>query len=373
MSKWEEVKLGEIATFKNGLNFNKGDFGTGLKIINVSNFQDYSTPRYNELPEIDAKGLANDDYLLKENDILFVRSNGNKELVGRSMFIKNIQEAITFSGFCIRARLESPNTYPKFYAHVFRGDFIRKTISAHAGGANINNLNQTILQNLKVPLPPLPVQRQIAGILSSYDDLIENNLRRISLLEEAARLEYQLLMQEKDETWEVKRLGEVLDLKYGKALKADIRIDGDYPVFGSSGQVGTHNQAIVNGPGVIVGRKGNVGTVFWSDSDFYPIDTVYYVNSQLDLRFLYLNLQTQHFVDGDAAVPGLNRSHALANPIVLPPDSEIKNFSERIKPMFRLQSNLIQQNARLKAARDGLLPGLMSGALAVPEPATLEP
>jgi len=81
------------------------------------------------------------------------------------------------------------------------------------------------------------------------------------------------------EGWERKTLGDQVTLNYGKALKADDRVDGPFPVYGSSGVVGSHEKALVSGPGIIVGRKGNVGSVYWCAKDFYPIDTVYFIDA----------------------------------------------------------------------------------------------
>ncbi len=88
-----------------------------------------------------------------------------------------------------------------------------------------------------------------------------------------------------------------MNLKYGKALKADDRSEGKFPVWGSSGIVGFHETSIVSGPGIIVGRKGNVGSVFWSFTDFWVIDTAYFVESEISLYFLYFNFKEQHFVN----------------------------------------------------------------------------
>lgn len=90
-------------------------------------------------------------------------------------------------------------------------------------------------------------------------------------------------------------------------MKQDNRKDGPVPVYGSGGVVGHHNEAFVQGPGIIVGRKGNVGSVYWSEVDFWPIDTVFYVVTELPLHYIYYNLQHQHFMNSDAAVPGLSR------------------------------------------------------------------
>ena len=160
-------------------------------------------------------------------------------------------------------------------------------------GAAQDNLSQAKLLSLKFPVPTITEQRQIASILSAYDDLIENNRRRIQLLEEAGRLLYKewfvhlrfpghervTITDGVPEGWEKSTVGQTAPLKYGKALRKDRRIPGPFPVYGSSGIVGTHEKALVPGPGVIVGRKGNVGSVYWCKSDFHPIDTVYYVES----------------------------------------------------------------------------------------------
>jgi type I restriction enzyme S subunit len=229
------------------------------------------------------------------------------------------------------------------------------------------NVSKSAFSSIQVRvIKNLDTQRKIASILSAYDDLIENNLKRIKLLEEKAFLSYKgTIVDSSNLAGSRKKLKDVLDLKYGKALKAEHRVEGKFPVFGSSGNVGFHDKFLVNGPGIVVGRKGNVGSVFWSFENFWPIDTSYYVQSDVSLYFLYFNLKEQHFVDTDAAVPGLNRNFALDNPILLPAPERIIEFEEKVKPLFALMQNLYQQNAKLREARDILLPRLMSGEIVV--------
>lgn len=190
-AEWAEAELGNLAEFRNGVNYTKDNFGHGVKIINVKDFKDYSVPKYLELDEINPKGIVSERNLLRENDIVFVRSNGNKDLIGRSiMILSPPAEAITHSAFSIRARITSDQVVPRYMGYVLRSGLIRQTLSARGSGTNISNLNQDILARLKIPLPPLETQRRIASILSAYDDLIENNTRRIEILEEMARRLY---------------------------------------------------------------------------------------------------------------------------------------------------------------------------------------
>ena len=200
----------------------------------------------------------------------------------------------------------------------------------------------------------------IASVLSAYDDLIENNRRRIQLLEQAARLLYKEWfvhlrfpghehVKIKDgvpEGWERKPLGEIAPLNYGKSLKTDNRLPGRVPVYGSSGIVGTHNQAMVNGPTIIVGRKGNVGSVYWSSKDCFPIDTV-------------------PFISTDVAVPGLNRDFAHSRQILTPSSSYHRLFENTVGPFHQQIAILRRQNAKLERALDLLLPRLVSGEVVV--------
>lgn len=383
---WPMVALGELAGFRNGVNYTKESFGSGICIINVKDFKDYSSPRYHELDEINPDGVVRSDSLLKENDLIFVRSNGNKELIGRSMIVLGSPDKpVTHSAFTIRARFTSEQALPRFYSYFLRSGVIRQVLSSQGSGTNISNLNQDILSRLQVPLPPLSVQHRISSILSAYDDLIENNTRRIEILEEMARRLYEewfvhfrfpgheaASFKNSDlgqipEEWACKSLKEFIELAYGKALKKSERNPGPYPVYGSSGEVGTHSKPLVKGPGIILGRKGNVGSVFWTEDDFYPIDTVYFVKTDLPLEYVFFNLQTQRFLNNDAAVPGLNRSQAYSLPFLKPSDKVLEEFSSHCKPIYELVRKLNKKNTNLRAQRDLLLPKLVSGEIDVSE------
>ncbi len=167
------------------------------------------------------------------------------------------------------------------------------------------------------------------------------------------------------EGWEFKPIGEVVTLNYGKALKEEKRLEGATPVYGSSGVVGSHSEALVSGPGIIVGRKGNVGSVFWSDTPFWPIDTVYFVSPEESSLFLFHCLRQVPFQNSDVAVPGLNRTYAHSLKILMPSRRLQVEFEEAITPMFEQLTKLRTMNQKLRITRDLLLPRLLSGEIPV--------
>ncbi len=246
-------------------------------------------------------------------------------------------------------------------------------------GATVDRIPLTKLPDLELILPTLPEQKRIASILNAYDHLIENNRQRIQLLEQAARLLYKewfvhlrfpghervKIIDGVPEGWEKKPLREIGKLNYGKGLKADNRIPGPFPVYGSSGVIGTHEKALVKGPGIIIGRKGNVGSVYWSDSDYYPIDTVYFIDSSSSSYYLYYALLYTQFINTDVAVPGLNRDFAHSRGILLPDATILGLFEESVTPIHNQISKLRKYNRTLERARDILLPRLMSGEIAI--------
>jgi len=126
---WKKVKFGMIANFSNGINFNKTNFGEGIKVLGVSNFKNYISIPYNDLDEINPDGIVKENNLLKENDIVFVRSNGNKNLIGRSLLVQNLKEPITHSAFTIRSRITSRDFNEKYISLFLQSEKIRTQLS----------------------------------------------------------------------------------------------------------------------------------------------------------------------------------------------------------------------------------------------------
>ena len=170
----------------------------------------------------------------------------------------------------------------------------------------------------------------------------------------------------------MKELGELLELAYGKALKADNRRSGLIPVYGSNGQVGWHDKPLVRGPGIVVGRKGNPGTITWAYTDFFPIDTTFYVVSKdesVPLYFLFYALSFQNLpsLAADSAVPGLNRNFVYKSLQLVPDEKILQVFENMVVMLFEERYKNETESHTLAALRDTLLPKLISGELRVPD------
>jgi len=276
-------------------------------------------------------------------------------------------------------RCKQEKLIPSFLYQFLRSSPFKAQVNSIRSGVAQPQLPIRDMKYIDVPVPPLDTQKRIADILSAYDDLIENNQRRIALLEQSACLIYRewfvylcfpghehvKIIDGVPEGWEKKPLVEIGKLNYGKALKADVRIPGPFPVYGSSGVVGHHEKALVKGPGIIVGRKGNVGSIYWSDRDFFPIDTVYYVDQSSTTLYLFYSLLHTRFINTDGTVPGLNRGFAHSCEILLPKKELFTLFQETVAPVHDQISQLQNYSEALERARDLLLPRLMNGEIAV--------
>ncbi len=272
---------------------------------------------------------------------------------------------------------------------------------ASTGGTR-NALTKSMLESLEVSKPSLEIQKLIADILESLENRVQLNLRANQTLEQMAQAIFKSWFVDFDpvkakmngeqpegmdsataslfpdklvesdlglipEGWEPKQLKDILELVYGKALKKTDRVEGDVPVYGSGGLTGYHNQSLVEGPGIIVGRKGTVGSVYWEPKSFYPIDTVFYVKpkARYSLSYCYLILQNLGLenMNTDAAVPGLNRNNAYRLEVLTSSQDVLNKFESLMHSFQSKIDGNNAQNVSLERLRDTLLPKLLSGEI----------
>ena len=187
---WPTRPLLNMGYCKNGMNFHTSDSGIEIHCLGVGDFKDYSIiDGTDHLPKISLKETPPEESMLKDGDILFVRSNGNKALVGRSLVVYPRNTPTTYSGFCIRYRLTSGEVNRAYLLRVLKTDSMRTKMAGR--GANIQNLNQQILATLDIPTPPIDLQEQFSTFVTQSDKSKSTLQQSLEKLE----LNYKALMQ----------------------------------------------------------------------------------------------------------------------------------------------------------------------------------
>ena len=307
---------------------------------------------------------------------------------------------------CLLARVDPTRADPRYIGYHIRLPETRAWLQQNAVGLVMPNLNTAILERIPIHAPSRDEQEKIADLLASLDAKINLNRQIAATLEEMAQALFKSWFVDFDPVrakaegrntglpddiaalfpdacndeglppgWFKQPVEAYLHLAYGKSLPATAREAGEIPVYGSGGVGGYHNQALVSGPGIIVGRKGSVGALYWEQGDFFPIDTVFYVKPKdgYSLPFLWEMLRTFPLseMNADGAVPGLNRSHALQLEFPCPPPPLRHVFDMFSMSTIARVEALKSEQAAAMSLRDALLPKLLSGELRVADAETV--
>lgn len=312
-----------------------------------------------------------------------------------------------------------------YLKYLMQSQYVQHQLDGRGTGTTVKGIKQSELRQITLRFPAFTEQRVIALILGTLDDKIALNCQMNTTLEAMAQTLFKSWFVDFDpvidnalaagstipeplharaearkalggqrkplpatiqqqfpdrfvfteemgwvpEGWEVSSIGSKIDLAYGKSLAVSKRIPGLIPVYGSGGATGFHSAALVSGPGVVVGRKGTVGSLYWVEKDFFPIDTVFYVvnNSGLPLYWIYQALQLLDIksMGADSAVPGVNRNVIYSKKMVFPKPCALEEYSKQMSAISSQKRALDTANEALTALRDTLLPKLLSGELRI--------
>lgn len=399
MTEWKEYRIEDIATLSNGINFSKSAYSKGIKLVGVSDFKDRMYPDYDSLQEVDPKVVRPSDYL-NYGDIVFVRSNGNKELVGRCMMIDKDIPA-SYSGFCIKLRLNDTDSFnPVFFTYLCKTKQFRKKMAGTAVGANIQNLSQARLGRCVVKLPSTHIQNSIATILSRYDSLIENYHKQIKLLEEAAqRLYKEWFVDLRFPGYENVKVvdgvpegwfqGKLEDIAYESGKRIDKRDRDEYSEYmpidclpkksltyierASTSLAESSLLAYGSGDILFGAMRPYFHKVCFAQAMGITRSTCFVLNAKdycywgFLLMFLFdeKTISFASSISVGTTMPYV-RWKEFKNMLMLIPDKNIASkFSEEIQRYKEILSELSLQIRLLAEARDRLLPKLMSGEIEV--------
>ena len=268
----------------------------------------------------------------RKGDVLFGR---------RRAYLKKAALA-GFDGICsgdITVFRAKKNLLPELIPFIVNNEKFFDYAIKHSAGGLSPRVKFKDLANYEFLLPPKDQQAQLAELLWAMDEVIE---REREVLERVVTIKKCLFKKftAQRENWMKHKIGDLMHFHYGSALKESDRIDGEYSVITSSGFQGTHIDFVTKGPGIVVGRKGNVGQITWVENNFWTTDTAYFIElkkefEQIPLKFIYYLLIAadlkKHSIA--TAVPGLNRDDALMTKVYIPSFEEILSYLKRFNTL----------------------------------------
>lgn len=412
IQNWEKKNLGGLIDTQKGYAF-KSDWyqNHGVAIVRVSDFTDNSISTSSILyisPEIASDYVK---YELRCRDVIVqtVGSGPNNpaSIVGKVICVPNDLSNALLNQNAVKLIPKSSIDIRFLYYRLKDDSFKFYCLNHSKGGANQMSITLDSIRRFEFLLPPLPTQRKIATILSAYDDLIENNLKRIKLLEEKAQLTYEewfvkmrfpgyetAKFDEESglpEEWEKKTIGDMIEVGRGSSPRpiADQKyfIDGSIPWLKIADATASHiyiykTKEYVNDFGASFSRKLKPGSIIVAASGtlgfpmFLAVEAcihdgwIYFTGISDNLKeyfyFSFIGLKSYfESISYGAAIQNINTGIVKQSPFILPNKSISQAFKQVIEPYFNSINNIQKQNILLKEARDILLPRLMSGMVDV--------
>ena len=382
---WHEVALGTAIRVKHGFAFKSRYFSDIGKfvVLTPGNFNEEGGFRLRPGKDRFYAGDIPETYVLDEGDLIVAMTEQGPGLLGSSALIPEGGKYLHNQRLGLVQEIDAGVLDKRFLYYLFNTRPVRGQISGSATGTKVRHTAPEHLYQVKVTVPTdVNQQRRIASILSAYDDLIENNRRRIQLLEQAAWLLYKewfvrlrfpgyehvRVKAGVPEGWERKPLGDVVDVRKGKSITKDSAKGGPVPVVaGGLTPAYYHDTANVDGPVITVSASGaNAGYVNLYHEDIWASDCSYISRTSTEhLYYFYLLLRSKQqeifgFQKG-AAQPHVYPKDLQRLPLLVPKDTVLSLFEEFVSHNFCQIKGLHKQNKRLSQARDLLLPRLLSG------------
>ena len=365
MKEWRECRLSDVIELIGGgtpktsiPEFWDGDI-PWLSVVDFNNGKKYvsKTEKY-----ITNNGLKNSSTkLLNKNDII-ISARGTVGVIAM------LSKPMTFNQSCYGIRAINDISCNDFVYYLLKDTVSNFQQIAHGGV--FDTITRETFDNIDIFLPPLPKQKAIAGVLSSLDDKIDLLHRQNKTLEAMAEALFrQWFVEEADKGWEVGLLGTMFEISSGKGLKQTEMIEnGQYPVLGANGQIGTANSYLYCDKLIYTGRVGTLGKLFIIDDEkvwlsdntliFTKIKSFYFV-------YFLLKMQKLEELNVGSTQPLIRQSDIKEIEILIPPKKLLEKYESIAQILFeQIKANQTQIRA-LEKLRDTLLPKLMSGEVRV--------
>ena len=385
---WVALRLGDVIDIKHGFAFKGEHFANSGEYILLSpgNCHESGGIKLRGEKEKYYAGEIPPEFILEQGALLVVMTDlvGTAPVLGGSFVVPESNRFLHNQRLGLIEVTDAARIDRGFLYYLLNTHDYRAQVRGSASGATVRHTSPGRIRDVVLRIPAdTSSQRQIAQSLAAYDDLIDNNRRRIKLLEDSVRLlfdEWFVRLRFPGHApsanisgvpagWSKVALDEVLLLQRGFDLPSQDRDAGDVPIYGSTGIVGLHNKAKVTGPGLVTGRSGTLGEVHFVAQDFWPLNTALWVKefkraTPLFAMHLLRGMNLGQY-NGGVSVPTLDRKVVHKAEVLLPAAPIIARFESTADDVYRQIYTLTDMNHKLRAARDLLLPRLMSGELTV--------
>ncbi|QGT78916.1 hypothetical protein GM160_08415 [Guyparkeria halophila] len=407
MRNWATKKLGELFRIKHGYAF-KGKYFSdrgAFIVLTPGNFFDAGGFKHKGEKEKYYTGPIPDGYVLGKGSLIVAMTEQAEGLLGSAAFVPADNKYLHNQRLGRVVDLDEGSLDKRFLYYLFNTPIVRDQIRATANGAKVRHTSPARIYDVEVELPALPIQRHIASILSAYDKLMENNTRRIEILEEMARRLYEEWFVQfrfpghEGAKLESLAVGDIAEVIRGRSYRSkELVTQGGFPFvnlkcvnrdggFRRDGlkrydgkfkpdQVVYHGDIVMAVTDMtqdrrIVARAAMVPDL-GADGGIISMDLVKILpRPNISKEFLYSLLRWSDFSENvknhanGANVLHLHPDHIRSHAIQVPPEKPRTEFSELVKPIFDLCESLEKKNANLRAQRDLLLPKLVSGEIDV--------
>ena len=401
--KWEKVKLGELYEVHNGLSKAGKFFGEGYPFLTFSTvFNNYFIPKQiTDLVQSTEK--EQESYSIRRGDVFVTRTSETSDELGMSCVALKDYPMATYNGFTKRMRPITNRVFPEYIGYYMRLPSFRGEFRAFSTMTTRASLRNEDLLGLEVKLPSIEIQKQIADILSAYDDLIENNQKQIKLLEEAVQRLYKewfvdlrfpghentKIVDGVPEGWQWCKVRDVADIN-SSALPKNYKEDFiDYVDLGSvrCGHIETRTRYNLNEAPGRAKRCAKDGDIIWGmvrpnlkayalvtnpkETDVFSTGFAVLSAKKVPYSYLYCAVTQEEFVGylvnatNGAAYPAVKPVHFEVADILKPYEKVLEQFHSVADLIFRKIEMLDKQNHNLSEARDLLLPKLMNGEVEV--------
>lgn len=385
--EWIEKKSSELYVSSSGLSKSSDQFGYGYPFLSYKDvFNNFYAPE-KLATLVNSTEKDRIKCSVKKGDVFLTRTSETTDELGMSCVALHDYEDATFNGFTKRLRPLTDEIVPKYAAYYFRSPYFRSQCISLASLITRASLNDGMIRRLKIRYPiRRDLQEKIGDVLYKYDSLIENNTKRIRLLEKMAEnlykewfVRFRFPGYEKAEMenglpkgWKIKRYEDELNVKYGKGLPTDRLTDKGYPVFGSNGQIGYYTSYMYEQPQILISCRGassGVVNISLPMSFVTNNSLVCEIGDKTEsvfeyLKYYFLNTNLVQYQTGSAQ-PQITINNIVKLKMLVPLKEVQNKFAAKVMVFDKEMQNLAKQNTLLARRRDLLLPRLMSGKLEV--------